>query len=375
MIRQTVARVNLEAIAANVAALRVLLDEDDAAPGIIGVVKANAYGHGAVAVAQTLERAGVEILACADIEEGIELRKAGITRPILVFGALSLSELDGLFDFDLTPSVSSPTAAQAIEDAGARRNAVLGCHLKIDTGMNRLGFRHDNLDRTMPAVAASRHLRVDAVYTHFACADDPESSSFEDQRVRFEQALAVLDRHGIRPKIRHAANSAATLRDRRTWFDYVRPGLLLYGIVPPPLGSTLPFQPALSLTSRVTAVKGLRAAEGVGYGLRYTPTEPREVAIVPAGYADGLDTRLANRGFALVRGRRAPIVGSVCMDMVMLDVTGLGVQTGDEVVLIGSQGADAITAREVAATIGTIPWEIVCRLGSRIVRSYETDRE
>lgn len=370
MIRQTVARVNLDAIAANVAAIRVLLDEEDHPPGIIGVVKANAYGHGAVAVAETLERAGVEILACADIEEGIELRKAGIARPILVFGALSLSDLDGIFDFNLTPTVSSPTAAQAIEEAGARRKTVVGCHLKIDTGMNRLGFRHDNLDRTMPALAASRHLRVHAVYTHFASADDPEAQSFDDQRVRFEQALAALDRHGVRPTIRHAANSAATLRDRRTWFDFVRPGLLLYGIVPPPLGSTLPFQPALSLTSRVVAVKGLRAGEGVGYGLRYTPTQPRDVAIVPAGYADGLDTRLANRGFALVRGRRAPIVGSVCMDMIMIDVTGFGVHTGDEVVLIGRQGSDEITAREVAATVGSIPWEVVCRLGSRIVRSY-----
>lgn len=371
MIRQTIARVNLEAIAANVAALRVLLDEDDGTPGIIGVVKANAYGHGAVAVARTLELAGIEMLACADIEEGIELRQAGITKPILVFGALSLSDLDGIFEFKLTPTVSTPTAALAVEEAGARRNAVIGCHLKIDTGMNRLGFRYDNLDRTMPPLAASRHLRVDAAYTHFACADDPEAQSFEDQRVRFEQALAALDRHGIRPAIRHAANSAATLRDRRTWFEFVRPGLLLYGIVPPPLGSTLPFQPALSLTSRVVAVKGVRPGDGVGYGLRYAPSEPRDIAVVPAGYADGVDTRLANRGFALVRGRRAPIVGSVCMDMIMLDVTGFGVQTGDEVVLIGSQGGEQITAREVAATIGTIPWEVVCKLGSRIARSYE----
>lgn len=370
MIRQTVARVNLDAIAANVAAMRVLLDEDDEAPGIIGVVKANAYGHGAVAVARTLEEAGVDVLACADIEEGAELRQAGITSPILVFGALSLSDLDGIFEFNLTPTVSTPTAAQAVEAAGARRGAVIGCHLKIDTGMNRLGFRHDNLDRTMPQVAASRHLRVDAVYTHFACADDPESESFEDQRARFEHALAALDRHGIRPAIRHAANSAATLRDRRTWFEFVRPGLLLYGIVPPPLGSTLPFQPALSLTSRVVAVKGLRPGEGVGYGLRYTPASPRQVAVVPAGYADGLDTRLANRGVALVRGRRAPIVGSVCMDMIMLDVTGCGVETGDEVVLIGRQGDEEITVREIAATIGTMPWEVVCRLGARIARTY-----
>ena len=370
MIRQTVARVNLDAIAANVAALRVLLDEDDNAPGIIAVVKANAYGHGAVAVAETLERAGVDILACADIEEGIELRKAGITKPILVFGALSLSDLDGIFEFNLTPTASSPTAAQHIEEAGARRNAVIGCHLKIDTGMNRLGFRHDNLDNTMPPLAASRHLRVDAVYTHFACADNPEAQSFEEQRRRFEQALAALDRHGIRPKVRHAANSAALLRDERVWYDYVRPGLLLYGIVPPPLAATLALRPALSLRSRIVAVKGIRPGEGTGYGLRGAVDRPVTLAVVPAGYADGLDLRLAGQGYMLVRGRRAPIVGSVCMDMTMIDVTGTDVAPGDEVVIVGEQDTESIGVREIAAAIGTIPYELLCRVGTRIERVY-----
>src|SRR5690606_13729436 len=182
----------------------------------------------------------------------------------------SLSDLDGVFEFNLTPTISTPTAASALEGAAAKRGVQVACHLKIDTGMNRLGFRHDNLDRTMPSIAASRHLRVDAAYTHFACSDKPESQSFDEQRVCFERALATLERHGIRPRARHTANSGAVLRDRRTWYDFVRPGLLLYGIVPPPLGSTLPFVPALSLTSRVVAVKGLRAGEGVGYGLRYT---------------------------------------------------------------------------------------------------------
>ena len=164
------------------------------------------------------------------------------------------------------------------------------------------------------------------------------------------------------------------LRDSRVWYDYVRPGLMLYGIVPPPLASTIPLEPVMSLTSRVVAVKGLRPGEGVGYGWRYQAAEPRSIAVVPAGYADGLDTRLSGRGVVLIRGQRAPVVGAVSMDMITVDVTEIdGVTPGDEVVLLGRQGeaqAQQIDAREVAAAIGTIPWEVVCRLGTRVERQY-----
>jgi alanine racemase len=310
------------------------------------------------------------MLACADIEEGVLLRQAGIRAPILVFGALSVSDLDGIVDHALTPTVSTPAAARALEAAASRRGLVLPCHLKIDTGMNRLGFRHDNLTRTLPAVIGSPHLRIEAVYTHFATADVPESPFLEAQRGRFERATAALGAMGLRGIPRHAANSAAVLRDTRAWYDFVRPGLLLYGIVPPPLASSLALRPGLSLTSRIVAVKGVRAGEGAGYGLRWTADGPRTIAVVPAGYADGLDTRLSGRGAALVRGRRVPIVGAVSMDMLTIDVTGLDVNPGDDVVLIGRQGDDEITAREMAAAIGAIPWEIVCRLGARIERQY-----
>jgi alanine racemase len=237
--------------------------------------------------------------------------------------------------------------------------------------MNRLGFRHDNLRRTMPDVLASPHLRVEAVYTHFATAEAAESPFLDEQRARFERALAALGAMGLTGVGRHAANSAAMLRDRRTWYDWVRPGLVLYGLVPPPLAAgDLALGPALSLESRIVAVKGVRAGEGSGYGLRWTTDGPRTIAIVPAGYADGLDTRLSGRGAVLVRGRRVPIVGSVCMDMITIDVTGLDVSPGDHVVLIGRQDRQEITAREVAAAIGTIPWEVLCRLGARIERRY-----
>jgi alanine racemase len=168
----------------------------------------------------------------------------------------------------------------------------------------------------------------------------------------------------------HACNSAALLRDARVWYDRVRPGLLLYGIVPPPLASTIALEPAMTLVSRIVAVKGIRPGEGVGYGLRFKADAARSIAVIPAGYADGLDLRLAGRGAVLIRGRRAPIVGAVSMDMLAADVTGLDVAPGDEVVILGSQGDDRIDVREMAATIGTIPWEIICRVGTRIQRVY-----
>jgi alanine racemase len=372
-----VAHVNLAALQDNYRAIVTHLADDAKRrpPQVIAVLKANAYGHGAGAVALALEQAGATMLACADIEEGVALRRAGTRLPILVFGALSVSDLDGVLDHSLTPTISSPFAARAVESAAARRGVTIGYHLKIDTGMHRLGFRHDNLGRTLPAVLASPHLRLDGVFTHFASADIPESPLFEEQRATFDAALQTLDGLGARPALRHAANSAALLRDSRVWYDAVRPGLLLYGIVPPPLATTIALTPAMSLTSRVVAVKGLRPGEGVGYGWRFTTEEPRAIAVVPAGYADGLDTRMANRASVLVRGHRAPVVGAISMDMMTIDVTGLGdVEPGDEVVIIGRQGGESwqqIDAREAAAVIGTIPWEIVCRLGSRVERVFE----
>ena len=393
MIRPTVARVDLGAITRNFKHITEHLAQERPAgpPRAIAVVKANAYGHGGGQVARALEDAGADLLACADIEEGAELRAAGVQADILIFGALSVSDLDGLFDCGLTPTISTPGAARAVQAAAAKYKRRLPYHLKIDTGMNRLGFRYDNLKRTLPELLASENLELSAVYTHFATADEPDSPRFNEQRARFERALAEIDdinrgargdrrdsllsadpggSAGKRPYV-HACNSAALLRDARVWYDRVRPGLLLYGVVPPPLASTIALEPAMTLVSRIVAVKGIRPAEGVGYGLRFTADAPRSIAVIPAGYADGLDLRLAGRGAVLIRGRRAPIVGAVSMDMLAADVTGLDVAPGDEVVILGSQGDDRIDVREMAATIGTIPWEIVCRIGTRIQRVYQ----
>ena len=385
MIRCTSARVDLDAIRRNFRALTAFLADEasrnrDAGagpatpPAIMAVVKANAYGHGAVAVARALVEAGASWLAVADIEEGVELREAGIPGRILVFGALSVSDVEGVFTHALTPPISSPAAARALAAAARARGVRLTCHLKIDTGLNRLGFRFDNLARSLPEVLADTALEIEALSTHFATADDAEDPLFETQRLRFEAARETVRGLGGDVRLAHAANSAASLRDSRTWADWIRPGLLLYGLVPAPMATTVTLTPAMALTSRVVAVKGIRAGERIGYGGRHEAAAPMTVAIVPAGYADGLDRRLEGRGAALVRGRRAPIVGSVSMDMLTVDVTGIdGVSTGDEVVFLGSQGDESwqtIDAREMAAWIGTIPYEVLCRLGARVERRY-----
>jgi alanine racemase len=376
VVRSTVADVDLDAIAHNLKTISAFLKAEPrepgaSVPGIVAVVKANAYGHGAVPVASALEKAGATMLACADIEEAVALRRAGIGVEILVFGALGVSDVSGVFDCRLTPTISTPSAGRALQAAAAARGVRLRYHLKIDTGMNRLGLRYDNLSRTLPELIASENLEIAGLYTHFATADDPKNPLMEEQRTRFERVRAHLAGQGIRPRLVHAANSAALLRDSRVWFDLVRPGLLLYGVVPPPLASTLSLRPALSLRSRLVAVKHIRAGEIVSYGARFVADRPTRIAVVPAGYADGLDTRLEGRGIALVRGRRARVVGAVCMDMLMLDITDIEAYPGDEVVFLGAQGGERIEVREMASAIGTIPWEILCRLGSRIERRYD----
>ena len=385
MIRCTSAHVDLDATRANYHVITTYLANEAAlnrsagrgaatSPGIIAVIKANAYGHGAVRIARALEEAGATWLAVADIEEGIELRQSGTRARILIFGALSVSDLDGVFTHDLTPTIASPAAGRALQAAARARNSTVRYHLKIDTGMHRLGFRHENLRWTLPELLESSHLALEAVYTHFATADEPEHDLFERQRLAFEAACATITDLGARPQYRHAANSAALLRDSRVWYDFVRPGLLLHGVVPPPLATTIDLKPVMSLTSRVVAVKQIRAGEAVGYGARFHPDRPTTLAVIPAGYADGLDRRLEQSGQVLIGGHRARVVGAVSMDMLTADITDIPeVNPGDEVVFLGSQGdgsLQSIDAREMAAAISSVPYEVLCRLGSRVHRLY-----
>ena len=372
MSRPTVAFVDLESLAHNARAIRAHLAavRGPSAPSLIGVVKADAYGHGAVPAARTLVDAGAATLACADIDEGLALRAAGLEVPILVFGAFSLGDLDGLFEGRLTPTVSTPAAARRLQDAAARRGVRLAYHLGIDTGMLRLGLRHDNLARTLPAILAAPNLELTGVYTHFATADTPGDELFTRQCRNFEAAGRTLEALGVRGYMRHAANSGALLADPATWLDAVRPGILMYGVAPDAFEGRIDVRPVMSVRSRVVAVKGVRVGETIGYGGRFIARRPTTMAIVPAGYADGMDRRLEGRGWVLLRGRRVPIVGAVSMDMLALDVTGTAVEPGDDVVFTGRQGEDAITMAEMAGWVGTIPYELLCRIGNRVERIY-----
>ena len=382
MVRPTHAVVDLDGLTANYVAIGRYLSANEAIikPRIIAVVKANAYGHGSVPVACALEQAVADgldtslILACADIEEGVELRQAGVTVPILVFGALSVSDLEGIFDYCLTPTVSSPFAAEALERAAALRGVRVGVHLKIDTGMNRFGFRFDNLLKTLPRVTASSHLSLESVYTHFATAEQENEPLFGIQQKRFEQIRSDASSLNIKNVWWHAANTAALIRDHSVWYDAVRPGLLLYGVVPPPLETPLGIElrPVMSLCTRVVAEKGIRRGESAGYGARFVANRSMRVAVIPAGYADGMDLRLGGRGSVLIRGRRAPIV-TVSMDSTTIDVTDISAQPGDDVVVLGEQGDARIDVREIAASVGTVPHEVLCRIGSRIERTYNRE--
>ncbi len=375
VIRPTHALVDLGRLVSNYRVIQRHLARGTAAapPRVIAVIKANAYGHGAVEVARALESAAGAserlMLACADIEEGVQLREAGVRAPVLVFGALSVSELDGVFAHDLTPTVSSPGAVRRLAAAATARDCRLRVHVKVDTGMNRFGFRHDNIGETLPDLVRGGPLEIDAVYTHFATAERATHPLFDQQRARFEAARATLHELGLRGAWCHAANSAALLRDPRTWYDAVRPGLLLYGVTPPSLETSVAVTPVLSLRTRIVAVKGMRAGETAGYEAKYAASRPTRVALVPAGYADGLDLRLAGTANVLVRGRRAPIV-AVSMDSATIDVSDVAADPGDSVVLIGDQGDDQIGACELASAIGTVPHEILCRTGARIARVY-----
>ena len=342
------------------------------------VLKADGYGHGAPAVARTLERAGVDGFCVALLEEGIELRDAGIRAPILVMGGYYGGAHDEVLARGLVPVVYDLGQVQGFARL-VRIGAVDGpidVHLKIDTGMARLGVTMQELPRFAAALADYPEVRVSGLMTHLACADAPTVEETRAQTTRFDEATAQLARHGVRAQVRHAANSAAVLRGEAL-FDAVRPGLALFGVAPQAAGVALSaeLRPVMRVRTEIISLRDVVAGEPVGYGALFRTTRATRIATVPMGYADGLSRHLSNRGHALVRGKRVPVIGAVSMDMSMVDVTDVpGVTMRDEVVVLGAQegplGKDAITADEVAAHEGTIAWEVMTSISRRVPRFY-----
>ena len=360
--------VDLDAIAGNVDAI----GRHTSAP-VMAVVKANAYGHGLVPVAKHLETLGVDQLVVAFLEEGIALRAAGVRIPILVMGGIFGPQAPQFIAHDLEATVSSVDKLRQVEAAAeaAGRKAVV--HLKIDTGMERIGVHSYSAGPFIEAAVASRWCTVKGVYSHLACADDPASPMTALQVERFAEACAHFTRLGAPMPVRHLANSGGVLHFPGTWLDMVRPGIVVYGVLPDPASRpTLALRPALSLLSQVVYFKVVKAGRPVSYGATWAPGVDTRVVTVPIGYGDGWPRALSSRGEVLIRGVRHSVVGRICMDQFMVDIGGGSAFNEDEVVLVGRQGGDAITVEDVAATAGTIPYEILTGLNLRIPRQYGT---
>ncbi len=370
MIRPTEARVSLGAVARNTHRLREVLGPRT---GIIAVVKADAYGHGAVRVARLLEGLGVQGFGVATVEEGVELRDAGVRAPVLVMGAAYGKDHEEVIARDLTPMVGVAADVEQFAQAARRRRMLrMPIHMKVDTGMSRLGVTTHRFEDFLRACAEHPTVRVDGMATHFACADmlDPEPT--ETQLARFIGCLDQARAMGADPQMIHAANSAATLRFPRTRFDMVRPGLLLYGALPASHLEDPGLEPCMSWRTRINALRRIPAGAAVSYGGTWVAPRPTVIATLPVGYADGYPRALSNRARVIVRGARARQVGNVCMDLCMVDVTDLpGVAVGDEVVLMGTQGEARITPEELAAWADTIPWEILGGITRRVPRVYD----
>lgn len=395
-VRPTRAEVNLAHLRHNLRAVQRALGDVDAraqerGPEVWGVLKADAYGHGAPAVARTLERAGMPGMCVALLEEGIELREAGIRAPILVMGGYygPRDGLEAMLAHDLVPVVYGPQQIEGIaaivrHHGGVPRTGLLpvsanddgrvGVHVKIDTGMGRLGVMAEGLGAVLDAIARSPEVRLEGLMTHFACADADELDATRAQLARFDALTHVAQARGLVPRVRHAANSAALLRLPEARLDVVRPGIALFGVAPKG-GLDVELRPVMRVRSEIVALRTLAPGESIGYGHTWTATRRSTIATVPMGYADGLSRKLSNVGSALVRGRRAPIAGAVSMDLTMLDVTDVsGAREGDEAVFLGPQdgplGRDQIGAEEIAELTGTIPWEVLTSVSRRVPRFY-----
>ena len=335
------------------------------------VVKANAYGHGLVPVTRYLRENGYSTFGVAYPEEGAMLKTSGIDASVVVFTLPNAAQSRLVVDLGLEPTVATEESVEVLRSAAERENKHVDVHLKIETGMNRIGVRPGELASLLRRIAGSRRLRIRSVYTHFATSDRPRSRFVGDQKARFEAALEMLRREGVEPEHVHAANSGAILRYPETYYTMVRPGILTYGYSP--FGEDDPLAkiaPAMRLRTEVAQVKRIATGESVSYGRTYRAKKPTTVATVPVGYADGLFRGLSGRGQVLVGGRRCQIIGRVCMDQTMVDCGAVRVRPGDEVVLIGKQGRQTLSAWEPASLLGTIPYELTCAVSGRVPREY-----
>jgi alanine racemase len=372
--RATRAEINLQAFRHNFQNLRSHISPQ---ARIMAVLKANAYGHGALPCARVAVECGAEYLGAGVIDEGIELRKSGLDTPILILGSIFPNEAEDLVRHDLSTIVCTLPLAQILAKEAKKQNKTASVHIKVDTGMNRLGVLPENLPELLNQIRKLPNLKIDGVSTHFASADNEVLSITQVQLKKFQASLACL-KQDDRPLI-HCSNTSALFKFPESHFDMVRPGLILYGALPSPSLQAIlsqkenlsPFQPVMQWKSQIILVKHITKGQSVSYSGSFTTQRDSLIATLPIGYADGLHRNLSNKMDVLIRGKRAPQIGNICMDMTLIDVTEIqDVQAGDEVVLFGKQEDQTITVDEMATKGNTIPYEILCNVGKRVPRIY-----
>lgn len=362
--------IDLKALADNVRTLKAWLAPDTQ---LMAVVKADAYGHGAVTIAQTTLANGADCLAIATLAEGVELRQAGIKAPILILGAINaVEDIKAVAAWELEPTICNQAQALAFNSTLATVGKSLQVHLKLDTGMSRLGTNWQDAVSFAQNVGNLPNLQIASIYSHFSTADEADTAMMDLQHQRFNHAINQLKAMGITPPQIHLANSAATLGDRSTHYDLVRVGLALYGLYPAThLQNTVPLQPVLQVKAKITQVKTIPPGEGISYGRKFITTEETKIAVVGIGYADGVPRNLSNQLQAIVQGQLVSQIGAITMDQLMLNVTNLkDLQPGEVVTLIGQENGLKITADDWALKLNTISWEILCGFKHRLPRIF-----
>jgi len=371
-LRPTVAEIDLSALRHNYLQAKRLSGKKTK---ILAIVKADAYGHGAVMISQELERLKVDYLGVALLEEALELRKGGVKTPIMILGGVYSGQADKIIKHRFIPAIFDLSMARELNHAALKQKTKARVHIKIDTGMGRLGILPEDSSRFFAAIKKLPHLEVDGIFSHLSVAsqeNNQEAAFTREQLNSFYRTIDSCREAGIHPPYLHLANSAFIMKDNQDKFNLVRPGIMLYGSYPCPIpDKTVQLKPVMRLKSRILQLKKLSKGHSVSYGRTFICQRETLVAVVPIGYADGYSPLLSNCGEVLIKGKRAPVIGVVCMDLTMVDVTDIpGVKAGNEVILIGKQGGDFISAQEVAERTGTISYEVLCRIGQRVPRLY-----
>ena len=371
--RPTWAEIDLGAIKHNLGQIKKVIGSGKkGAPKIMAVVKANAYGHGLIEVARTLEKLNVDYLGVASLDEAIALRRAGINLPVLVLGSILPEEIDTALNYDVTLTVCNKGLARQLNKKAKAANKCVRVHIKVDTGMGRIGIWHEQAFNFVKMFTKMENIRSEGIYTHFASASR-DNFFTRYQLESFEALLRKLTQGGIQFDYRHAANSIALVNLKKSHFNLVRPGIVIYGMHPKrSFARILDLKPVLSLKTKIVYLKDVPQGRSISYGRTYITEKASRIATLPIGYADGYGRILSNRASVLVKGQKAPVVGKVTMDQTMIDVGHIkGVKIGDEVVLIGRQGKLQMSTEEIARVSKTIPYEIVCSITNRVPRVYK----